>query len=85
MLRCETNKSISKARTDKKEIPHLWSSRKKWTLIREQSTEIPHAPISPAGHTALNRHAMSQSRHIHVEMVGSQVDTAENKVLELTL
>lgn len=38
----------------KGQFPHLCPSRNKYTLIREHSTEIPHAPISPARHTTLH-------------------------------
>lgn len=68
--------SISKKKSGQRQIPHLCSSRNKWTLIKEQSTEIPHAPISPARHTA-RKHELG---HINVGM--AQVDTTENKELK---
>lgn len=67
-------------------MPHLCSSRNKWTFMKEQSTEIPHAPISPAGYTGSKQHAISQSRQIHEEIVSIQVDTSRKQTgLELTL
>lgn len=38
----------------KRQFPHLCPSINKYTLNREHSTEIPHAPISPARHTTLH-------------------------------
>lgn len=57
---------IPKYRSIQRPSPHLSCSKKRCTLTKEQSTEIPHAPTSPAGHTRLNLH-VSNTLWPHVQ------------------